>query len=301
MAGGDAAAADDPARARQPDRHAVVPEDRRPRARAGHRHRDRGVAEHGGLRRSSARQMPAEQGEGRLPRRAARGVQPARDRRRRSRRRARELGIAPGRLRDRHGHAAARLEGQLVPRRRRRGSCSNERPQARFFVVGEGPLREPLEAAGARARPWRSVRRSPASRRTSRACVSAFDSSVFPSLWEGTPLTVFEALAMGKPIVATDADGLLDVLDATSRTRSIVPKRDAARARATAIDPVIDEPGRRARGSAPRRADRARSTTSPRSSGRWSGSTTCCTACRGRRTGGRPRRRSVVPDEQAPA
>ena len=31
MAGGDAAAADDPARAREPDRHAVVPEDRRPR------------------------------------------------------------------------------------------------------------------------------------------------------------------------------------------------------------------------------------------------------------------------------
>ena len=43
--------------------------------------------------------------------------------------------------------------------------------------------------------------------------LSAFDLSVFPSLWEGTPLTVFEALAMGKPIVATDADGLLDVLD----------------------------------------------------------------------------------------
>ena len=58
------------------------------------------------------------------------------------------------------------------------------------------------------------------------AVVSAFDLSVFPSLWEGTPLTVFEALAMGKPIVATDADGLLDVL-ADERDAVIVPKRDA--------------------------------------------------------------------------
>ncbi len=56
--------------------------------------------------------------------------------------------------------------------------------------------------------------------------VSAFDLSVFPSLWEGTPLTVFEALAMGRPIVATDADGLVDVLT-HDRDALIVPKRDS--------------------------------------------------------------------------
>ena len=50
MAGGDAADSDDPARAREPDRHAVVPEGRRRGARAAHRHRDRGVAEHRRLR-----------------------------------------------------------------------------------------------------------------------------------------------------------------------------------------------------------------------------------------------------------
>ena len=85
-----------------------------------------------------------------------------------------------------------------------------------FFVVGEGPLR-----AGARAQARalglgdRFVFAGFA--RDVPRVVSAFDVSVFPSLWEGTPLTVFEALAMGKPIVATDADGLVDVLDRRAR------------------------------------------------------------------------------------
>ena len=89
------------------------------------------------------------------------------------------------------------------------------RPQAKFFVVGEGPLREPLEAQ-ARALGLGDRFVFAGFARDIPRVVSAFDSSVFPSLWEGTPLTVFEALAMGKAIVATDADGLTDVL--TRRT-----------------------------------------------------------------------------------
>ena len=87
-----------------------------------------------------------------------------------------------------------------------------ERPQARFFVVGEGPLREPSsrQQAGRSGLGDRFVFAGFA--RDVPRVVSAFDVSVFPSLWEGTPLTVFEALAMGKAIVATDADGLVDVL-----------------------------------------------------------------------------------------
>ncbi len=77
------------------------------------------------------------------------------------------------------------------------------------------------------------------------ATLSAFDLSVFPSLWEGTPITAFEALAMGKPIVASDADGLLDIL--TDRHDAmIVPKRNAG-ALAEAIVWAIDRPDERAR------------------------------------------------------
>jgi glycosyltransferase involved in cell wall biosynthesis len=56
---------------------------------------------------------------------------------------------------------------------------------------------------------------------------------------------VFEALAMGKPIVATDADGLLDVLTHDDNA-IIVPRRDA-RALAGGIIRMMDEPETRRR------------------------------------------------------
>ena len=72
-----------------------------------------------------------------------------------------------------------------------------ERPAARFFVVGEGPLLRDLQAqAAALGLGDRFV--FAGFRRDIARTLSAFDLSVFPSLWEGTPLTAFEALAMGK-------------------------------------------------------------------------------------------------------
>jgi glycosyltransferase involved in cell wall biosynthesis len=119
-----------------------------------------------------------------------------------------------------------------------------ERPEAKFFLVGEGPLLPDLHAqAQALGLGDRFVFHGFA--RDVGAVVSAFDLSVFPSLWEGTPLTIFEALAMGKPILATDADGLVDVLT-HDRDALIVPKRDAP-ALARGIVRLIDDPALRAR------------------------------------------------------
>jgi glycosyltransferase involved in cell wall biosynthesis len=120
----------------------------------------------------------------------------------------------------------------------------NHRSNAKFYLFGEGPLREPLEQQ-ARALGLGDRFVFGGFARDVASVLSAFDISVFPSLWEGTPLTVFEALAMGKPIVATDADGLLDVLR-HDRDALIVPKRNAA-ALATTIVRMMDEPATRAR------------------------------------------------------
>jgi glycosyltransferase involved in cell wall biosynthesis len=118
------------------------------------------------------------------------------------------------------------------------------RPNARFVLVGEGPLRADLEAQAARLGLGDRFLFAGFAKDVARV-VSAFDVSVFPSLWEGTPLTVFEALAMGKPMVATDADGLLDVLT-HDVDALIVPKRDA-RALAAGIVRMADEPEMRTR------------------------------------------------------
>jgi glycosyltransferase involved in cell wall biosynthesis len=110
-------------------------------------------------------------------------------------------------------------------------------PGVRFFVVGEGELQGELEAQ-ARALQLGDKLVFSGFMRDVAAALSVFDLVVFPSLWEGTPLTVFEALAMGKPIVATDADGLLDVL--TDRKDAlIVPKADAS-ALAGAIETLLE-------------------------------------------------------------
>ena len=122
-----------------------------------------------------------------------------------------------------------------------------ERPHAKFFIVGEGPLLTDLQnQAQSLSLGDRFVFHGFA--KDVAAVVSAFDLSVFPSLWEGTPLTVFEALAMGKPIVATDADGLMDVL-ADGRDALIVPRRNAP-ALAETIIRMMDDEGLRGRLSA---------------------------------------------------
>jgi glycosyltransferase involved in cell wall biosynthesis len=117
-----------------------------------------------------------------------------------------------------------------------------EVPGARFFIVGEGELQGELEA---RARELGVADRLVFTgfQRDVAAALSALDLTVFPSLWEGTPLTAFEALAMGKPIVSTDADGLTDILT-HGRDAIIVPKRDG-RALADAVAALLRSPERR--------------------------------------------------------
>ena len=117
-------------------------------------------------------------------------------------------------------------------------------PSARVYIVGEGELQGALEAQAASLGLGERLAFTGFQRDVADV-LAALDLVVFPSLWEGTPLTVLETLAMGKPIVSTDADGLQDVLT-PGHDAVMVPRRDA-RALAEAMIALAQAPAERAR------------------------------------------------------
>jgi glycosyltransferase involved in cell wall biosynthesis len=126
---------------------------------------------------------------------------------------------------------------------------ARKRSDVRVVIVGEGPLQSELEAQARSLGVSDRMSFLGFQRDVARA-FAAFDVAVFPSLWEGTPLTVFEAMAMRKPIVATSVDGLRDVLR-NEDNALIVPARDAALL-ALSLERALDD-----RSLAARLSDRA--------------------------------------------
>ncbi|MGH3072982.1 MAG: glycosyltransferase family 4 protein, partial [Gaiellaceae bacterium] len=123
----------------------------------------------------------------------------------------RELGLddaslvigAVGRLAPVKGHASFLDAAKLIVQ---------EEPRARFLLVGNGPLQRQLRAQAAQLG-------------LSDAClflgdradvydlVAAMDVFVLPSLNEGIPMALLEAMALNRPVVATDVGGVPEVLE----------------------------------------------------------------------------------------
>ncbi|MCP4378940.1 MAG: glycosyltransferase [bacterium] len=87
-----------------------------------------------------------------------------------------------------------------------------EEPSVRFLLAGDGPLREELEQ---RAREMNLGNRVifPGYRNDVPVLISAYDTYVLPSLWEGLPLALLEALAIGTPIICTMVGGNPEVVE----------------------------------------------------------------------------------------
>jgi glycosyltransferase involved in cell wall biosynthesis len=82
-------------------------------------------------------------------------------------------------------------------------------PEARFLVAGDGPLRgELLDLAGRLG--VRDRTRFLGYRTDARAIIGLLDVLVVPSLTEGSPLIVLEAMAAGVPVVASAVGGVPD-------------------------------------------------------------------------------------------
>jgi glycosyltransferase involved in cell wall biosynthesis len=98
-------------------------------------------------------------------------------------------------------------------------------PAAYVAVAGDGPEREPLEREAERLGISARVRFL-GSRNDVPALLAASDAFVLPSLFEGTPLALLEAMAAGRPIVASAIPGV-DELVADGETALLVPPGDA--------------------------------------------------------------------------
>jgi glycosyltransferase involved in cell wall biosynthesis len=122
-----------------------------------------------------------------------------------------------------------------------------QRPEARLLVIGDGdlaaPLREQATALGIAGQTLFAGHRTDV-----RDLLGVLDVFCISSLYEGTPLALFEAMASGKAIVSTSVDGCREVLT-EGETGLLVPPADAP-ALAAAIERVLSDAPLRSRLSA---------------------------------------------------
>ncbi len=121
--------------------------------------------------------------------------------------------------------------GRLVPEKGLRelllaaGQLRAARPRLQLVLVGEGPMHAELAAlAAAGDLPVRFAGTRPPAEVARWMCAS--DLVTLPSYSEGHPNVLVEALACGRPVVATPVGGIPEVVDAASGV--LVPARDPA-------------------------------------------------------------------------
>ncbi len=158
------------------------------------------------------------------------------------RRRAREsLGLSEGDL-------AVATAGRLEPQKgltylvRAFQGVQARVPEARLLVFGDGPLRGSLEAE-VRARGLGERVRFLGWRDNMRALLAGVDLFCLASLWETFGYVLLEAMSAEVPIVATDVDGIPEVVG-DSTVGLLVPPADPD-ALGAAIGSLLAEPVRR--------------------------------------------------------
>jgi glycosyltransferase involved in cell wall biosynthesis len=127
-----------------------------------------------------------------------------------------------------------------------------EHPDTHLLIVGDGPLRDALAAQAAALGVAPRVH-FVGYRSNTTAYLRAMDVFALPSLYEGLPLSVLEAMAAGLPVVATHVDGTPEAVE-EGRTAILVPPADA-HALARAVNALL---GDRPRAAMMAQAGRAR-------------------------------------------
>ena len=119
-----------------------------------------------------------------------------------------------------------------------------ELPDARFVVVGDGEARPECEAL-ASALGVSDVIRFTGFRTDVPAILLGLDVVAIPSIGEGLPYVVLEAMVAGKAVVASGVDGLKEVVK-NGYTGYLIPPKDSERL-AEGILKVLRDPAQRVR------------------------------------------------------
>jgi L-malate glycosyltransferase len=117
-------------------------------------------------------------------------------------------------------------------------------PDARFVILGEGELREHLEKQ-VHAHHLEKHVLLPGFRTDVLGCIKGFDLFVMSSVTEGLGTSLLDAMAASRPIVATTAGGIPEIVE-DGVNGLLVPPRDA-RALAAAIVRALGDRGLRDR------------------------------------------------------
>ncbi len=117
-----------------------------------------------------------------------------------------------------------------------------EMPDVRFVILGEGELREQLERQVHEHHLQKHVL-LPGFRTDVIGCIKGFDLFAMSSVTEGLGTSLLDAMACARPIVATSAGGIPEIVE-DGVNGLLVPPRDHA-ALADAIVRVLKDPARR--------------------------------------------------------
>jgi len=111
----------------------------------------------------------------------------------------------------------------------------------RLLIVGEGPLRADLQKQAEDLRVAPEVCFAGA-RRDIYPLLSIMDLFVFPSLWEGMPTTIVEAMAAGRAVVASDIPPVREIIPSPD-VGALVPPGDA-RSLEHALEQILEDKAR---------------------------------------------------------
>jgi len=104
-------------------------------------------------------------------------------------------------------------------------------PNARLAIIGEGPAEADLRREAADSGVADRIDFAGFRREVPQLLV-AFDLVVQPSLWEGLSISLLEAMAAGRPLVACDVQGNRDVIEHGVNGLMVPPRNPAALAEA---------------------------------------------------------------------